>query len=72
MSEVPLYSVGGLSRRGVMQKCWAMSARERPAFSRLKLLLQDALGEAPARAAQILCVVCMDRAPCMVDLNSEP
>jgi len=50
---------------GVMHKCWAMSAKERPAFSSLKMLLQDALGEATARAAREPCVVCLERAPVM-------
>ena len=50
---------------GVMQKCWAPGARQRPAFLSLKALLQDALGDASARAAREPCVVCMERAPVM-------
>ena len=48
---------------GVMQKCWAPVARERPAFLSLKEQLQDALGEATARAARESCVCCLERAP---------
>ena len=48
-----------------MRKCWAPLAAERPAFLGLKLLLQDALADAMARAARVACVVCLERAPCM-------
>jgi len=47
----------------LIESCWAERPKERPPFSRLKLQLQDALGDAMARAAQATCVVCIDRAP---------
>ena len=50
---------------GVMHKCWAPVAAGRPAFLGLKLLLQNALGDAMARAAREPCVVCLEREPCI-------